>query len=60
MAPRRAATFRLDDALLDALHAVKARDGIPVNEQVRRAVLMWLESKGVKPAPRRAPTRRRT
>jgi hypothetical protein len=58
--PKTAATFRLEDELLEALQLVKERDGIPVTEQVRRAVRMWLDSKGVEPkaAARRASTRR--
>jgi predicted transcriptional regulator len=60
MSPKTASTFRLDDELLDALRQVKERDGIPQSEQIRRAILMWLESKGVtvKSAKRRARTRR--
>lgn len=58
---RRPTTFRLEDELLDALHAIKARDGIPVTEQLRRAIVAWLEQKGVtvKADRRRAQTRRR-
>ncbi len=59
MAPKTASTFRIEDKLLAALHAVKERDGIPISEQVRRALEMWLELKGVKTAPRRAVTRRK-
>jgi antitoxin component of RelBE/YafQ-DinJ toxin-antitoxin module len=47
--PKTASTFRIDDELLDALQKVKDRDGIPLSEQVRRALKMWLESKGVRP-----------
>lgn len=43
----RAATFRLDEELLDALQVVKERDGIPATEQVRRALRAWLEARGV-------------
>jgi ribbon-helix-helix CopG family protein len=59
--PKTAATFRLEDELLEALQMVKERDGIPVTEQVRRAVRMWLDTKGIEPkaAPRRAATRRK-
>jgi hypothetical protein len=37
---------------LDPLHArllkeIKARDGIPESEQIRRALLIWFEQKGV-------------
>jgi hypothetical protein len=62
MAPeRRLAAFRLDPDLLDGLHEVKDRDGVPISEQVRRAVRAWLESKGVrmKAAPRRVAARRK-
>jgi hypothetical protein len=31
------------------MQAVKARDGMPHSEQVRRALIAWLESKGVDP-----------
>ena len=54
--------MRIDDELLDGLQAVKDRDGVPVSEQVRRAIHAWLEAKGVKvkqPASRRAQTRRK-
>jgi hypothetical protein len=41
------ATFRLDPGLLDGLKQVKTRDGIPVTEQVRRAILAWLNARGI-------------
>jgi Arc/MetJ-type ribon-helix-helix transcriptional regulator len=47
MAPRRISTFRIDEKLLDGLRAVWERDGVPVSEQVRRAIRAWLESRGV-------------
>ena len=57
------ATFRLETEILDALQRVKKEDGIPVSEQVRRALVAWLESRSVsvkKAAPRRVvQTRRR-
>lgn len=60
MSPKTSTTYRIDDEILDALREVKERDGIPVSEQVRRALLMWLESKGAKKAAnRRASTRRK-
>ena len=41
-----------------ALRAIKDRDGIPVSEQIRRAIDQWLEEKGPgKAAPRRGGTR---
>ena len=30
-----------------ALRAIKDRDGIPVSEQIRRAIDQWLEEKGL-------------
>lgn len=57
--PRKAATFRIEQELLDGLRTVAERDGIPVSEQVRRAIEMWLTSKGVKAERKRAATRRR-
>lgn len=61
MTPQRITTFRIDDDLFDGLQEIKERDGIPVSEQVRRALRTWLESKGVrlKPAPRRVGARRK-
>jgi metal-responsive CopG/Arc/MetJ family transcriptional regulator len=58
---RTSATYRLDDDLLQGLETVKERDGVPVSEQVRRALRAWLEAKGVLKAERkRAGTRRRS
>lgn len=61
MAPvRRVATFRIDDDLLEAMQLLQERDGIPISEQMRRALRLWLESKGVMKAERkRAVTRKR-
>ena len=63
MTPReRVLTFRPDDDILDAMEALRERDGAPYSEQVRRALRMWLESKGVlhvKTARKRAATRKR-
>ncbi len=52
-------TFRLERDILAALQEIKARDGVSVTEQVRRALLSWIESKAIKAAPRRAVTRRK-
>jgi hypothetical protein len=52
-------TFRLETEILDALQRIRERDGVPVSEQVRRALLEWIGKKGVKAAPRRARTRRK-
>ena len=61
MSPKRLAAFRIDDELLDALEVVWQRDGVRPAEQVRRAIRIWLDSKGLKTkmASRRAATRRK-
>jgi hypothetical protein len=46
MADRELTAFRLDGALLQALRFVKERDALPVSEQVRRAVEVWLKTAG--------------
>jgi len=57
----RVTTFRIPDDLLEAMQALKQRDGMPFSEQIRRALRPWLESKGVMKAERkRAVTRRRS
>jgi hypothetical protein len=59
---RKIATFRLDDELIAGLRLVHERDGVPPSEQARRAIKMWLETKGVstdKAAPRRVVARRK-
>jgi hypothetical protein len=56
----RQTAFRLDPELLDALQAIKRRDGIPVSEQVRRALQTEIDEKGImKSESQRAATRRR-
>jgi hypothetical protein len=54
--------FRIDSELLDALHTILVRDGMSLAEQVRRAIRMWVESKGVKVKAerQRAATRQRS
>jgi hypothetical protein len=60
MAPElKAATFRLERDILTALQAIKARDGIPVSEQVRRALLVWIDSKAIEAPKRRVSARRK-
>jgi hypothetical protein len=39
--------FCLEPELLEALHYIKERDGIPVIEQVRRALREWLADRDV-------------
>jgi predicted transcriptional regulator len=53
-------TFGLPDDLKAGLQAVKERDGTSEAEQIRRAIAMWLKSKGViKATSRRGLTRRK-
>ena len=52
-------SFELDDELVEGLKVLKDRDGIFVSEQLRRAVRMWLETKGAAPAPRKTKSRRK-
>lgn len=47
MTPRRVTTFRVDEELLTGLRIVQERDGVPVSEQVRRAIRAWLDEKDV-------------
>jgi hypothetical protein len=60
MSRLRQTAFRLDPELLEALQTIKRRDGIPVSEQVRRALQTWVSEKGIlKPERKRAATRKR-
>jgi hypothetical protein len=45
--PKRPYTLKIDQDLLDALRAIKERDGINESEQIRRGVKLWLAQKGV-------------
>ena len=40
-------SLRLDPSLARLLKTVKARDGISESEQIRRALMIWFEQKGV-------------
>jgi hypothetical protein len=46
MTPLRPANFRIDEEILDALRRIKERDGVPISEQLRRALLAWIQAKG--------------
>lgn len=63
MPERRITTFRLEDDLWTALQTVKERDGVPIGEQIRRGIKLWLDTKGVpttgKAGRKRAGTRKR-
>ena len=58
---KKLAAFRLDPELSEGLQAIKDRDGVPIAEQVRRAIRTWLDAKGihVKAERKRAATRKR-
>lgn len=55
-------TFSISDELKAGLQTIKERDGISEAEQIRRAIGMWLDSKGVevKADRKRASTRKRS
>ena len=59
---KRFTGIRIDEELLEGLEALKARDGSPVAESVRRAIRAYLEAKDVieKADRKRAPTRQRS
>jgi Ribbon-helix-helix protein, copG family len=51
--PRRLYSFAIDQELAEALKRLKARDGAPESESIRRALAMYLTKKGVlKPKPK--------
>lgn len=50
----KAATFRLDEQMLAALQAIKERDGVPINEQVKRALQAWLDKRGSLPKAKKS------
>jgi hypothetical protein len=57
MSPKELTAFRVDPELMEGLRAIKDRDGIPISEQVRRALVAWLESKGAMPQRKTAAAR---
>jgi len=48
LTPRKLSAFRIESEILDALQEIKERDGVPLSEQVRRALIAWAEKRGVK------------
>jgi hypothetical protein len=58
---KKQTAFRLEPEILDGLQLVKDRIGIPISEQVRRALRDWLERHGAlrKPERKRTVSRRR-
>jgi hypothetical protein len=61
MSPRVRFNFFIDPDQRAALAAIKARDGIPESEQIRRAIAAWVAERGAdtKTARKRAGTRKR-
>ena len=47
---KKVITFRPDRELSAAMDALKVRDGIPVSEQIRRAMREWLQTRGLRVA----------
>jgi hypothetical protein len=60
--PKKQTAFRIDPDILRGLQVVKERDGVPLSEQVRRALRAWLEKRGVglKAERQRGATRKRS
>jgi hypothetical protein len=52
-------TFRPDDDVFAAMNALRERDGVPLSEQIRRGLKMYLESKGLMKTERKRPASRR-
>jgi hypothetical protein len=48
-ANKQAMNIRIDPHLVDALEAIRDAEGIPVSEQIRRGIRLWLEAKGATP-----------
>jgi hypothetical protein len=46
-------SLRLDPVQARLLKVIKARDGVPESEQIRRALVLWFEQKGVLKAKRK-------
>ena len=49
--------FRYDETIREGLEAIKDRDGIPYQVQLRMALVAWMATKGVGPAPVRVSDR---
>ena len=56
----RSSTFRLGDEIDTAMKKLKERDGMLPSEQARRALVPFLESKGVLKKSKPEPARQRT
>ncbi len=47
-------SLRLEPEQAQLLKVIKARDGIPESEQIRRALMIWFEQKGLVKPKRKA------
>ncbi len=56
MAPKKLAAFRLDPELIEGLQRIKECTGAPIAEQVRRAIVAWLNENGAMKADRKRST----
>jgi hypothetical protein len=45
---KRPYNVKIDPELIEALRAIKTRDGISESEQIRRGIRLWLKAKGVR------------
>ena len=45
--------IRIDPDLVDALNTIRDAEGIPVSEQIRRGIRLWLDQKGAAPKAKR-------
>lgn len=52
-------SFRIPDPMYDAIEAIKTRDGIPLSEQLRRALQLWLDHKATEAHWRAMPAKGR-
>lgn len=64
MSPKKLYSFKIDAEVAAALKQIKAREGIGESEQIRRGILLWLDTKGITPKKKterkRATTRKRS
>lgn len=47
MSPKAMAAFRMAPDLMAAMRELKDRDGVPLSEQIDRALRAWLPTKGI-------------
>jgi len=50
MSPKELTAFRMAPEVMEALRAVKAKEGVPIAVQIDFAVREWLKRRGVKVA----------